>query len=158
MGDKIVGGFSFDLMLRSGAEESLLRLNEVTEEYGLKLTRQQVAELLHTRDSSLKVTGRIEVGPGAVEKIVKAFCDCPYLWRQNYAETLNDLVEIFYYMKNETLDEVGDDDLIALMRDYFENSCGGSIELLEGRELEQLARNIRFGNSTEAEEKEEGDY
>lgn len=155
MNDKFIGGFSFDLMLRSAAEESLVRLNEVTEKYGLRLTRQQAAELLCTRESSLKGTGRVEVGLGAVEKIVRAFCDCPYLWRQNYAEMLNDLVEIFYYMKNETLDEVGDDELIALMRDYFENRCGGSIELLVSRELEQFARNIRFANSPEEEEQEE---
>ena len=31
------------------------------------------------------------------------------------------------------------------MRDYFNNNCHGSIELLQNRELDKIARNIRFG-------------
>ncbi len=48
-------------------------------------------------------------------------------------------------MKNETLDLIPDDELIGLMRDYFETRCQGSIDLLLNRELEQLARNLRYG-------------
>ena len=39
------------------------------------------------------------------------------------------LVEDLLY-ENETGDKIGDDDLIHIMRDYFDNRCFGSIELL----------------------------
>jgi len=60
---------------------------------------------------------------------------------------LNELIEIFYYFKNETLDQISDDELISLMKKYFDQSCQGSVELLQNRELVALAHNIRYGIS-----------
>ena len=51
----------------------------------------------------------------------------------------------FYYFKNETLDEIDDDDLIAFMKSSFDKTCQGSMDLLQTRDLEILARKIRFG-------------
>ena len=75
------------------------------------------------------------------------------------------MIEIFYYFKNETLDLIGDDELIELMRDYYENRCKGSLELLKYRELEKLSKNIRYGitdyadlGSDTNEESEEEDF
>jgi hypothetical protein len=77
--------------------------------------------------------------------MIRNFCESPYLSQFNYAATLNDLIETFYYFKNETLDEISDDELISLMKKYFDGRCQGSIELLQNRGLESLARNIRYG-------------
>jgi hypothetical protein len=63
----------------------------------------------------------------------------------NYAETLHELIEMFYYYKNETLDLMSDEDLIKFMKGSFDGKCQGSLELLSGRELANMARNLRYG-------------
>jgi hypothetical protein len=92
-------------------------------------------------------TGRVEFGGGIVDKVILMFCDSPYISMHNYEETLHELIEIFYYYKNEALDLIGDDELIKYMKTAFNGICQGSLDLLAGRELYNLARGLRFGYS-----------
>ncbi len=85
----------------------------------------------------------MEIGASAIDKILLAFCDSPYLNEYNYTDTAGALVELFYYMKNETLDQMPDDELIERMRDFFNGKSGGSLDLLADRDLEAMARSIR---------------
>ncbi|EKN42403.1 hypothetical protein CFSAN001627_06965, partial [Clostridium botulinum CFSAN001627] len=73
------------------------------------------------------------------------FCDSPYISQYNYSETINELVEIFYNYKNETLDYISDDELIEIMKENFDNYCQGSLEILEGKALYRIANNIKSG-------------
>ena len=41
-------------------------------------------------------------------------------------------------------DKLTDDELIEYMRKFFNGSCEGSIELLCSRELDSLARSLRY--------------
>jgi hypothetical protein len=158
---------AFDLMVLSGslpeklAAADILRMNAFTEQYALTLTAQQAAELARTRSASLKSTGRIEFGGGVIEKIIKSFCDSPYISQSSYGETLQELIELFYFFKNETLDLLGDDELIRLMKKYFDD-CHGSLDLLANRDLEIMAHNVRYGfdpeyRESDPDEKEEDD-
>lgn len=149
-------------MLKVQAVNEIVKCNDITGEYGLTLTAEQAAELVETRTQALNASGRIEFGGGIIEKIIKEFCDSPYLIMSNYAESLHDLVELFYFYKNETMDMVGDDELISFMKEAFDGICQGSMDLLSGKELYKIARNIRFGkdpysSEDEAEEDEEDD-
>lgn len=151
--------------IQKQAVGEILKCNDFTVDYGLVLTEKQAAELVETRALALKDTGRIEFGGGVIDKIIHAFCDSPYISTHNYEETLHELVELFYSYKNETLDLISDDDLIRYMKTAFDGRCGGSLELLSGRELYRLARNLRFGypenyddSSADAEEEEDGEY
>jgi hypothetical protein len=123
----------------------IIKCNKITSSFGLALSHAEAAELAATHAKSLIGYGRVEFGGGIINKIIMKFCDSSFLTQYNYAETLNDLIEIFYYFKNETLDEIGDDELISLMKEYFDYNCQGSVELLQGRELEALSRRIRYG-------------
>ena len=134
-------------LLQKQAINEVIKCNGFTEQYGLRLTETQAKELVETRSFALNQTGRIEFGGGVIDKVIKAFCDSPYISMHNYAETIHELVEIFYYYKNETLDMISDDDLIKFMKDSFDNICQGSLELLSGRELYKLARKLRFGSA-----------
>lgn len=136
--------FSSSLVQTQSVNE-ILRCNDLTSNYGLLLTNEQAAELVETCSYSLKKVERIEFGGGVISKIIKEFCDSPYLSMHNYAETLHELIEMFYYYKNETLDLVSDDDLIKFMHKKFDGICQGSLELLFCRELEKMARNVRSG-------------
>jgi len=127
----------------------IINCNEITYQYGLVLSQEEALDLVETRAIALSSNGRIEFAGGIINKLIIEFCDSPYLSQFNYSETLNELVETFYYFKNETLDEIGDDELISLMKTYFDQNCQGSIELLQNRELENYARNIRYGISND---------
>jgi hypothetical protein len=116
----------------------------MTARYGLMLTEQDAIELVETRSSSLKDTGRVEFGAGVTGRLIEEFRDSPYIWQDNYVETLHELIEMFYYYKNETLDLVSDEDLVKFMKDRFDGKCQGSLELLKYRELERMARGIRY--------------
>ncbi|MDR1539187.1 MAG: DUF6323 family protein [Clostridiales bacterium] len=132
------------LVLKQAANE-IVKLNAETAQFGLYLTGEQAMELAETRDISLKDSGRIELGVGIILNIIKTFCDSPYLSKYNYADTINELVEMFYYYKNETMDLISDQELLEWMKASFDGVCEGSIELLGSREMERMARNVRFG-------------
>ncbi len=123
----------------------IFQCNEFTSEHGLKLCEEDVKEIVRTRNTALQKSGRIEFNGQIINKIIKAFCDSPYISQYNYSDTINELVEIFYNYKNETLDYIGDDELIEIMKEKFDNYCQGSLELLEGKVLYKIADNIRNG-------------
>lgn len=149
-------------LMQKLAVNEIIKCNEYTANYSLVLTVAQAIELIATCTHSLKENKRVEFGSGLIEKIIKEFCDSPYISMENYAETLHELIEIFYYYKNETLDLISDDDLIKFMHKVFDSICQGSLELLYGRELEKMAHNLRFGHAydyseEDNSEEEEGD-
>ena len=130
-------------LMRSKDADKLLFYNDESIKYGLVLTKEQAIRLLETKDEELRYNGRLEFGEGVIGKLITAFCDSPYMNRQNYSQTLERLVEIFYYYKNETDGQLSDDELIDYMKTFFNGSCEGSLELLESRELDGLARALR---------------
>ncbi|MCG9967303.1 DUF6323 family protein [Pelotomaculum terephthalicicum JT] len=138
-----------DLYHSTGQALKQLNINEILEtnkesiKYGLILTAAEAQELIEARNRAVRSHGRVELGIEAVKKIIATFCTLPYINTDDYALTLYELVEIFYYMKSETEDRIGDDELISLMRDFFNHSSRGSIELLKNRELALFADNLK---------------
>lgn len=126
------------LMPFSGGETAgaLLLHNEKTAEYGLTLTCAQAMMLSEKHRESLEQTGRVEFGCGVPDRLIDAFCDSPYMAREEYAETLCALIELFYALKNET--ELGDARLIVLMRAAFDEMRGAT-ELME----DEIMRRVR---------------
>ncbi len=136
-------------MIQKQAVNEVVKCNDLTARFGLVLTQAQAAELVETRAVSLLDNGRVEFGGGVIDKLIREFCDSPFISAANYADTLHELIEAFYYYKNESLDLITDDDLIKFMKSAFDGACRGSLELLTHRELERLSRNLRFGLSAE---------
>ncbi len=132
-------------LIQKQAVEEIEKCNEFTSRFGLVLSRAEAAELVETRTHALKCNGRIEFGGGVLDRMIMEFCDSPYISMHNYAETLNELTELFYYYKNEALDLISDDELIKFMKESFDGTCHGSLELLAGRELANMAHNLRYG-------------
>ena len=133
----------------------IIKCNDYTVRFGLILTPAQALELAETRSIALSENGRIEFGGGVIDKIIIEFCDSPYISMHNYTQTIHELLELFYFYKNETLDLVSDDDLIRHMKTAFDGICQGSLDLLSGRELDRLARNLRCGYRYDYSEDEE---
>ena len=130
-------------LTRAKDARALLQYNEESVKHGLVLTEEQAIRLLETKDEELRHNGRLEFGSGIPGKLITAFCDSPYMNKQNYSQNLERLVEIFYYYKGETWELLSDDELIDYMKSFFNGSCEGSLELLESRELDSLARALR---------------
>lgn len=123
----------------------LLVVNEYTERFGLTLTEEDAKLLLDDRRNSLVEKQRIEFGEGILPKLIEAFCDSPYIYQDNYVDTIGRLQDIFYEYKNESMDALTDDELIEKMQEAFNGECQGSTDYLEETILEELARNIRVG-------------
>ncbi|MDD4753731.1 MAG: DUF6323 family protein [Desulfitobacteriaceae bacterium] len=145
----------FSSLIQKQAVDEIEKSNDFTFKFGLTLSRQDAIELVETRTISLKGNGRIEFGGGVIDKIIKEFCDSPYIAMHNYVETLHELIENFYFYKNETLDLISDDELIKFMKSFFDGQCQGSLELLSGRELDKMARNLRYGYAPDYSEDNE---
>ena len=123
--------------------EKIQACNEYTQKFGLTLSKEDALILANDRRDSLREQQRVEFGESILPKIIFTFCDSPYIYQENYVDSIGKLQEIFYLFKNESLDEVTDDELLVYMKEAFENKCQGSLEYLEDTVLERFARNIR---------------
>lgn len=120
----------------------LLQTNEETMKNGLILTVEDAKQILNVRNKALKGCGRIELGFDVTKKLVKVLSSSKFIDQYNYVSTVNDMQETFYYLKNETEDKMSDDALLEMMKDLFEYTCEGSMELLNSH-LEEFSRDFR---------------
>ncbi|GGA51129.1 hypothetical protein GCM10007416_25310 [Kroppenstedtia guangzhouensis] len=133
---------SIQLSPQSKTMVELLELNEKTKEHGLVLTPDDVKTVMVSRNKVLRDHGRIELGIEVTKGLIEVFSSSPYMDQDHYVDALNELHEIFYYLRNETEDKIGDAKLIQLMKDYFDGSCAGSLELLRSK-MEEFAEKFR---------------
>ncbi len=120
----------------------ILQLNEKTKGFGLILTPDEIKSMMAARNKVLRDYERVELGFEVTKELIEVFCTSPYIDDGNYVSTLNELHEIFYYLKNETEDKIGDVKLVQIMKEIFDEDCGGSVELLKSK-LEEFAENFR---------------
>lgn len=135
-----------ELMLIQQQKQELaqvLECNSYTTKFGLSLSGEEAKELLKARISSLKRQERVEFNGGILPKLIFGFCDSPYVYQDNYVETLERLQEIFYLYKNECMDELNDDELLQYMLHHFNGDCQGSLDYLEETCLDELAKKVR---------------
>ncbi|MDO5569754.1 MAG: DUF6323 family protein [bacterium] len=128
------------------ALEEILKLNELTSKQNLTLTREQAISLVNNRNYNLKEKGRIEVGSGILDKIIYEFYDSPYLDKESYAESLEELTNIFYQYQCDFDYKLTDEQIIRYMKKHFNNSCNGSTELLESIAFEELKNKLEKGD------------
>lgn len=133
---------SIQLSHMSKTVMELLSLNEKTKERGLVLTPNDVKTLVVFRNKVLRDHARVELDIGVLKELIEVFSTSPYMEREHYVETINELQEIFYYLRNETEDKIGDVKLIQRMNDFYNGPCAGSLELLKSK-MEELAENFR---------------
>ncbi|MGN1312504.1 MAG: DUF6323 family protein [Bacilli bacterium] len=121
----------------------IVELNKTTEKYGLTLTKEQAIDLVNNRNIILKEVGRIELGGGILEKLIYEFCDSPYLYKDEYLDILEELTYIFYEYREEFDGKLTDEQIIKYMKNKFDTTCNGSLELLAYKELEDLKEHLK---------------
>lgn len=153
-------GDTFSLITQGGSVD-IARCNETASKFGIKLSQSDAVALTAARKKALARTGRVEFAGGIIEKLVFAFCDSPYLDQDGFAQAMEDIIDIFYEFKNDSLDEVDDDEAIAMMKRLFDEECAGSTDALRD-DMGACARNIRYGREEDEGSDEEeyfwGDY
>lgn len=135
---------STQLSPHSNTVKELLLLNEKIKDNGLALTVNDATALLTFRNKVLQDHARVELGIGVLKELIVVFSFSPYINQELFADTLNELQEIFYYIRNETEDKIGDSKLIQLMEDFYNGPCSGSMELLRSH-CEEFAERFRQG-------------
>lgn len=96
------------------------------------LSGEQICMLIEKRFEALQNMGRIFV-ESILHRLLIKFCNSPYIDQKDYAETIQELQEIFYYFKNESPDTLSGDELIHFMKNSFDSECKGSLEFLRGK-------------------------
>jgi len=144
---RVFGSLNASVQQRAIAE--ILELNEKTKDYGLLLSPQDAERMLAARNEVLSSYGRVELSHEVTKEIIETFSVSSFMQQESYADTLNELHEIFYAMKNETEDRIGDKKLLRRMMELFEEECEGSLDLLKGR-LEEEA--VRFREELQKDE------
>lgn len=140
-------------LLAEKAKQELCACNAVSERFGLSLSEGEIEELVQCRAKALRDTGRVEFGGGILPKLIYAFCDSEYVEQDNFADTLAELQDVFYYFKGESLEQYTDDELIDFMVRVFNGRAQGSIEYLMGTSLETMCRYAKGDyDATDAEE------
>lgn len=151
----------FNEMLQKTASyqlQTLLSCNTYTQKYGITLSQEDAQLLLASKKSTLKEQERLELGEGILSKLIFAFCDSPYMYQDNFVETIEALQDMFYLYKNESLDELTDDELISYMKEHFDGECQGSLEFLEENCLDEFCKEIRSGCKGFLHREEEDEY
>ncbi len=121
----------------------ILQTNLESQKYGLIITASEAQDIIEARNQAIQSHGRIELGTGVIKKIITLFCGSPYMRGNEYIQNINELIDIFYYFKTETQDLIGDDELLTIMKEFYDSSCQGSLELLRSRELVLFVRDFR---------------
>ncbi len=142
--------------IQRGMQE-IKECNEFSGRYGLMLNDAEIRELVEARKKALRDADRIEFGGGVLPKIIRAFCDSPYLDRENYAATLAELQEAFYYFKSDAQEAFSDDELVEFMADVFNERAQGSVDFLTTVSLEELCRYAREQRETPLRDYEVGE-
>src|SRR5574344_243392 len=116
----------FEMLVNNKNEVSnILNCNSYISQFGLSLTKEDAESLVVSKKNTLAKEERIEFSSKITEKLIFAFCDSPYIIEDIFVEYIGALQDIFYMYKNETLDEIIDDDLIEYMREEFNGECQG---------------------------------
>lgn len=106
-------------------------------------------ELTRRRAEALRDTGRVELGGGALPMLIRAFCSSPYLWQENYGETLAELQDLFYALKNECQDLLSDSELAGFLRRLYDGPAQGSLEWLADGAWDAMRGFMRDGRAPE---------
>ena len=122
----------------------LIALNDEIAEHGITLSQVDCKDIAEFRHEALTECERIEVGLGAAGRIVKEFADSGYVDKYNFRQVVEDLLECFYTLKNETEDKASDDQVMGFLHYLFEDVVGGDTsKLYDTQELDDFVSYMR---------------
>lgn len=134
----------------------ILKLNEHLKKRNLFLKEWDARDIIETRNITLKAQGRLELDMDILKDIVRELAYSPYINQHNLIESINDIYEIFHYIKNHTSDFLGDEEIFKAVIFLFNKVYNGSTELMKGKGIERIVNNFKCGRELTDMEDEEG--
>lgn len=95
---------------------------------GCNLSNREVEEVVRTEAAYLAESGRICFGEGVSARLIRAFSDSAY-FTGDAANTLMDLVESFYELRDDLPARVTDQEIVEALRDCFDGEAAGDVGL-----------------------------
>ncbi|MCI7332602.1 MAG: DUF6323 family protein [Mollicutes bacterium] len=123
---------------------NLIKLNELTKSKNLIFTDEEILNLIKNKNDNLKDIGRVEIGKSVIDDIVYSFYDSEYIDNDNYFETINELINIFYMYQDKFSEYLTDSEIIGYLRDNFDK-VNGSLELLSSISFDKLNTKLMYG-------------
>jgi len=130
------------MQLRAAAQE-LESCNKVTQRYGITLSPADIQALVVGRVDALQETERVEFGRGVAKDLVLAFSSSAYVAQSSFVQTVLELQDLFYLFKNESDEQIPDDDLIATIRSLYDDVAQGDMQRLTEALFDGLGRHLR---------------
>jgi hypothetical protein len=134
---------SLNSSLNTIQKNEILQMNSESEQYGLSLSQDDVEEIIKSRNHTLQSYGRIDLNINVTKQLIENLYISQYADKDDYVELINDLQDIFYYLKNETLDEISDIEILEII-DEFYNGCSGRIDNVQNK-VEKFAQDYKWG-------------
>ena len=128
--------------------EQLVDLNAKANNYGLVITESVAGEIAIFRSKALAENERVELKSDAAARLTSAFLESRYINQEDFSETMGEIINLFYYIKNEIDNRLSDDDLISEMLKVFVETCFGSLEIMQSKGLEKILREYKFDDKT----------
>ncbi|MDO4369493.1 MAG: DUF6323 family protein [bacterium] len=113
--------------------DNILGCNNITNKNNLNLTYNEALKLIENKNKLLKDLGKIEINISTTQNIIYKFYDSMYIDKENYFETINSLLEIFYFYQFELSSFLSDEEILNYMYWEFNNDCNGSLSLLKDK-------------------------
>ena len=98
---------------------------------------------LYTTEHRINWYNRIELDIKVTKQLIENIYTSQYTNVDNYLEAINDMQEIFYYLKNETDDKICDDEIIEILGEFYEK-FSGNMDNVRG-EADEFAKKFKFG-------------
>ena len=111
---------------------------------GLLLTREEVLQLCEKRNEVLVQCERLELNGGIMDQLIDVFMDCPYITRDEFADVMEEVIEVFYTMKIECLDLIDDQHLMHYMRKQLDE-CHGVVVMMSDAVNEYCRKTVEKG-------------
>ena len=111
----------FEVMARTGFIGAM-------RDAGCDLSNREVEEVVRAEAACLTESGRTCFGEGVSARLIRAFSDSAY-FTGNVANTLMDLVESFYELRDDLPAQVTDQEIVEALRDCFDGEAAGDVGL-----------------------------
>jgi len=126
---------------------NLLEINSTTQKHGLVVTEIIAKEIAEAHNLALKENDRVDFSSDTVTRLVKAFSESYYITQETFSEIIGEIIDLFYFLKNEIDDVLSDDDMISEMLIVFNETCFGVIEVMQSKGVEKIIRKYNFGDT-----------
>ena len=121
-----------------------MALNDEIAEHGIVLSAEDCKDIAEFRHEALMESDRIEAGLGIAGRIVREFADSGYVDKTNFRQVVEDLIECFYTLKNETEEKATDDQVMEFLHYLFEVAVGGdTARLYEAEAMDAFVSQMR---------------